>query len=59
MRLDEMISTENRKMNIKINSFYDVNQKKYSEEELQLYHDLTGMPLVDSYEQLMDNLKEG
>lgn len=40
------------------NSFYDVNQKKYSSEELQLYRDLTGMPLYNSYEELMADLKE-
>lgn len=38
------------------NSFYDVNQKHYTKEELALYRDLTGMPLYSSYEQLIDSL---
>lgn len=42
--------------NIEINSFYDVNQKMYTDEELKLYHDLAGLPLFSSYEELMDSL---
>ena len=42
---------------IENNSFYDVNQKKYSKEELTLYKELTGIPLVESYEQLMEYLE--
>ncbi len=35
------------------NSFYDVNQRYYSKEELDLYRDLTGMPLYGSYDEMM------
>lgn len=39
-------------------SFYEPHQKKYTDEELRLYRDLTGMPLFDNYEDLMASLKE-
>lgn len=39
-------------------SFYEPHQKKYTHEELQRYRDLTGMPLFDSYEELMTALKD-
>ncbi len=39
-------------------SFYEPHQKKYTYEELRLYRDLTGMPLFDSYEDLMAALKD-
>lgn len=58
MLLDEIDDIINEEANIKINSFYDVNQVKYTEEELQLYHNLAGMPLIDSYEQLMETLQD-
>lgn len=41
------------------NSFYDVNQIEYSPEELQQYRDLAGMPLFESYEELMRALDNG
>lgn len=56
MLLDEITELEVAK--IKVNSFYDVYQRNYTEEELQMYNELTGMPLVDSYEQLLDSLKD-
>lgn len=42
--------------NIEINSFYDVNQKMYTDEELKLYRDLAGLTLFSNYEELMDSL---
>ncbi|MCI8347605.1 MAG: hypothetical protein HFJ12_06660 [Bacilli bacterium] len=39
-------------------SFYESHQKKYTNKELQRYRDLTGMPLFDSYEELMAALKD-
>lgn len=42
---------------IETNSFYDVRQILYSEEELQLYRDLAGMPLFDSYSELIKALE--
>lgn len=42
---------------VETNSFYDARQILYSEEELQLYRDLAGMPLFDSYQELMQSLE--
>lgn len=58
MLLDEINDIHAEEADIKVNSFYDVNQVKYTEEELQLYHNLAGMPLIDSYEQLMEELED-
>lgn len=44
---------------IEVNSFYDVKQKQYCPEELQLYRDLAGMLLFESYEELMRALDNG
>lgn len=56
MQMDKTNTKEMEK--ITVNSFYDVHQRKYTEEELQLYKDLTGMPLFDTYDQLMDSLTD-
>lgn len=42
---------------IETNSFYDARQILYSEEELRLYRDLAGMPLFDSYKELIEALE--
>lgn len=34
-----------------------MHQVKYSEGELQLWHDLIGMPLANNYEELMSMLE--
>lgn len=54
--MDEMNNKEAEQL--VVNSFYDVHQKKYTEEELQLYRDLAGMPLMDSYRQLMESFRK-
>ncbi len=38
---------------IKKESFYDVQQRPFCPEELYLYRDLAGMPLFESYQELI------
>ena len=42
---------------IRVNSFYDVFPEKKTEEELQEYKRLIGMPLTEDYEELISSLK--
>lgn len=42
---------------ITINSFYDVFSEQYLEEELEEYKRLVGMPLAESYDELIACLK--
>lgn len=42
---------------IEVHTFYEPHQVNYTEEELQLYRELTGMPLFESYEELMGTLE--
>ncbi len=39
------------------NSFYDVFYKQYTDEELDEYKRLIGMPMANSYEELISCLK--
>lgn len=48
----------NGKAKIKVNSFYDVFPDDFSDEEVLLYNELTGLPIADSYEELMDSIKD-
>ncbi len=42
---------------ITVNSFYDVFPEEKTEEELQEYKRLIGMPLTEDYEELISSLK--
>lgn len=42
---------------IRVNSFYDVFPDERSEEDLQEYKRLIGMPLAEDYEELINSLK--
>ena len=42
---------------IRVNSFYDVFPDERTEEELQAYKRLIGMPLAEDYEELINSLK--
>ena len=42
---------------IRVNSFYDVFHDERTEEELQEYKRLIGMPLAEDYEELISSLK--
>lgn len=42
---------------IRVNSFYDVLPEERTEEELQEYKRLIGMPLTEDYEELISSLK--
>lgn len=42
---------------IRKNSFYDVFLNQRTEEEMQEYKRLIGMPLTEDYEELIDSLK--
>ena len=48
---------EESEFQIVVNSFYDVFPEFYSEDELEEYKQLVGMPLAKSYEELMACLK--
>lgn len=41
---------------IRKNSFYDVFPDERTEDEIQEYKRLVGMPLAESYEELIDSL---
>lgn len=48
---------DTEEVGIRVNSFYDVFPDERTEEELQEYKMLIGMPLTDDYEELIDSLK--
>lgn len=48
---------DTEEVGIRVNSFYDVFSDDRTEEELQEYKRLVGMPLSEDYEELIANLK--
>lgn len=54
MRLGEYNTEESK---IVVNSFYDVFSDERTEEELQEYKRLIGMPLAEDYDELISSLR--
>lgn len=48
---------DTEEIGIRVNSFYDVFPDERTEEELQEYKRLIGMPLTEDYEELINSLK--
>ena len=51
------ITEDEEEQKIVVNSFYDVFPEKLSKEELLEYKKLVGMPLAETYEELIESLK--
>ncbi len=49
--------SDTEEIGIRVNSFYDVFPDERTEEELQEYKRLIGMPLTEDYEELINSLK--
>ena len=49
--------SDTEEIGIRVNSFYDVFPDERTEEELQEYKRLVGMPLTEDYEELITSLK--